>query len=89
MNRPNQNTAMTRAGTRVDTSAEPDVEPPPTPKLPNTSDVVLEAFPREEPMLGSLFGSYQTTVSTRVSLGGGKSTAFSEFIQQKYPDAWQ
>lgn len=57
-NRPNQNTAITNAGTSVDTKAEPDVEPPPTPNVDRASLVVDVALFREDPMFGSLFWSY-------------------------------
>lgn len=54
--RPNQNAAMTRAGQRVDSRADPEVELLPTPKPLTNSDEVDDGFPRAEPMLGSLFG---------------------------------
>lgn len=68
MNRPNQNVAITRAGSRVDSSAETDVEFP-TPRPLITSDAVLDGFHRAESMLGSSFWSCQATVSTCAILG--------------------
>lgn len=54
-NKPNQNAAMTSAGTSVVSNAEADVEL----LAPNSERTLLdddEAFPRLEPTLGSLFG---------------------------------
>lgn len=57
MNKPNQKMAITRAGTKVVKNAERDVEPP-MPRPSATSELDEDAFPRDEPTLGSLFGSY-------------------------------
>lgn len=70
MNKPNQKIAITRAGTSVVKNAERDVEPP-MPRLSATSELDDDAFPRDEPTLGSLFGSYvgknqSLTVSIRI-----------------------
>jgi len=59
MNKPNQNIAMKRAGTKVVKNAERDVEPP-IPRLSATSELEDDAFPRAEPTLVSLLGSYST-----------------------------
>ena len=61
-NKPNQKPAITKAGSRVDTSAESDVEPPPVKPLTTSPDAEL-ALPREEPILGSLLGSYTLVIS--------------------------
>lgn len=61
-NKPNQKPAITKAGSRVDTSAESDVEPPPVNPSITSPDVEL-ALPREEPILGSLLGSCTLVVS--------------------------
>lgn len=61
-NKPNQKPAITKAGSRVDTRAESDVEPPPVNPSTISPDVEL-ALPREEPILGSLFGSYTLVVN--------------------------
>lgn len=57
MNKPNQKIAITRAGTKVVKNAERDVEPP-MPRLSATSELEDDAFPRDEPTLVSLLGSY-------------------------------
>ena len=49
---------MTNAGTSVDTKAEPDVEPPLIPSVDRTSLLEDVALFRDDPMFGSLFGSY-------------------------------
>lgn len=61
-NNPNQNAAMTRAGTSVVTNAPRDV-PPPMPRLSATSELEEEASPRDEPTLGSLLGSWIPSIS--------------------------
>lgn len=54
---------MTNAGRSVVTSAESEVDSL-TPRLAIASEVIEDAFPREEPMLGSLFGFYILSVNT-------------------------
>lgn len=54
MNKPNQKQAITKAGHSVDSKADSDVDVPTSP--PISWDESDDAFPREEPTLGSLFG---------------------------------
>lgn len=53
---------MTKAGASVDINAELDVEPPPV-SPSTTSPDVDEALPRDDPTLGSLLGSWPTSVA--------------------------
>lgn len=50
-------TAKMSAGTKVVSSAEPEVEES-TPRLLSVSEPAVLLSPREEPMLGSLLGFY-------------------------------
>lgn len=53
----NQIVASNNAGSNVDISDEREVESPPPVMVSSVSDVVDEAFPLEDPTLGSLLGS--------------------------------
>jgi hypothetical protein len=68
MKSPNQKTAMTSAGHSVDSNAESDVEFP-TPRPLARSEDADCALPREEPMLGSLFGSFDHRMSVDLLQG--------------------
>lgn len=69
MNKPNQKTAITRAGTSVVRNALSDVEPPiPSPSA--TSELEELESPRDEPTFGSLLGSCLFKISAVINKRG-------------------
>lgn len=62
MNKVNQKIATTKAGNKVDTKADAEVELL-APTSPSSCDEVEVAFPRADPTLGSLLGSWRNLLS--------------------------